>query len=283
MHPHSIVARHDFDHLKPGDYLVTVFPTTYFVKYPDIFALMHETKPVASFPTEWCTHENWVEERTYWEFRRYQDEPESCNSQVYSVKALRQTEATRSLKVATLDADSSLSPDLQPFWVFTLRNPRVPINNFVGSFNRGPVFEDLWSSAETPGPHWIEMSFATPATIGSATIVPVNYLAPPLYAKVGRPQSVQIYGSSSRRGPLHLLWSGDGLRDDAIVSANFAPLTLAKVRFVLTQPKPDDWDRAIITSQRLPATLNSAIEYIHFPGYSVTLDPRLVPRKSHRD
>ena len=100
LHPQSIISREDFNALGARDYIVTVFPTFFFVKYPDIFALLHDTRPIASFPTEWCTIENWIEQRTYWDFRRYHKEPESCNAQVYSVADIRRMATGKPLEVA---------------------------------------------------------------------------------------------------------------------------------------------------------------------------------------
>jgi hypothetical protein len=273
LHPQAIVSRHDFMKLRPGDYIVTDFPTLYFAKYPDLFALFHDTKPVASFPTEWCTNENWVEERTYWAFRRYQDEPESCNAQVYSVRDILNAERGRPLDVASVRADSTLANQQNPWQVFAVRNPETPIDYTIPCCAQFPFMGDLWLSAEKKGPHWFEVTFRKPASIGTITVVPPNYFAPPDFASVARPQSTKILASETPTGPMRQIWSSDNLRDDAIYTATFPKTVISTLRLEIVQPEREPLDWTIALDQRLPASFSAGIEYLRFPGYSVNLPP----------
>jgi hypothetical protein len=272
VHPDAIIARSDLAGLGDDDVIVTDFPTLYFAKFPDLLALFHDARPVASYPTEWCSVENWVEERTYWQFRRYHDEPESCHAQVYRVRDLRRAAQGTPLPVASLAASSTLSPDNQPALVFTERHPPVPIDYRLPCCNRFPFMRDIWSSLPVPGPHWLEVSFAHPATIGRATIVLPNYFAPPGFTQVARPLQIRVLGAASADGPLRLLWASSGdVRDSEVVTAAFAPASLARVRFELVQPPSLSEDAAIALHQRLPASPGAGIAAIRFPGYVVQL------------
>ncbi|HEV3153086.1 MAG TPA: hypothetical protein VGZ02_04725 [Candidatus Baltobacteraceae bacterium] len=266
LDPRSLISRADLQRLKPGDVIVTDFPTLFFVKYPDLFALFHDTAPIASFPTEWCTIENWVEERTYWNFRRYQDEPESCNARVYSVAALRQSASGKPLAVAAVRSDSTMGPAFGTSWVLARRSPAVPMD-MSKCCNAVPAVNDLWASAGNTRKHWLEIDFSRPVKLHAVTIVPANYFSPPGWDTVGRPQTVALYGIGSRRKST-VLWRSGDLRDRAIFTATFKPARLSGIRLDIEQPPPDDQRHAIMFDQRLSPSPVSGIEYIRFEGYS---------------
>jgi hypothetical protein len=267
LYPLSIISRQDFDRLKPGDVIVTDFPTLFFVKYPDLFALLHDAGPIASFPTEWCTRENWVEERTYWNYRRYQDEPESCNAQVYRVSTIRKEEAGKPLRVLSVRADSEMSPQYPPSRVFAIRSPAVPMD-MTDCCNAVPAARDLWASDGNTRKHWLQITFAHPTRLHAVTVVPTNYFSPPGWNTVARPQFVAIYGTESRNRVVKLWQSGD-LRNAAIFTANFEPTIVKSIRIAIQQPPVDDQRHAIMFYQRLSPSPVAAIEYIAFPGYVV--------------
>lgn len=267
LHPLSIVSREDFDLLKPGDVIVTDFPTTFFAKFPDIFALMHDTGPVASYPTEWCTIENWVEERTYWNFRRYQDEPESCNAQVYSVAALRKAALGSPLQVRSVTADSVFAAKYRPSWIFVPRNPATPVDRSQ-CCNRFPFLDQMWASDGTARRHWLQVQFSQPYRLSTVTIVPPNYFSPPAWDTVGRPDVVTVYGQDPS-GHMSLLWRSANVRDLAIITANFNATMLSGVRIQLDQPPVEDQRHAIIFHQRLGPSPVGGLEYVRFPGYTV--------------
>jgi hypothetical protein len=269
LYPQSIISRSDFDRLKPGDVIVTAFPKLYFAKYPDIFAIMHDAQPVASFPTEWCTSENWVEERTYWFFRRFQDEPNNCNAQVFRVSDIAAAQKGQPLEIHSLRADSSLSSDNGPEKVFARPDPVVPIS--LIQTMTGVIGSVGWSSDPSSGPHWLEMTFAKAALLKAITVVPTDYFAAPQFRSIGRPDAVRIYGSAVGERDLRLLWSGQGLRDSAIIAARFPATRVATLRITLTQPPAEPLNYSIAVSQRLPASPVAGIEYVHFPGYFVVV------------
>lgn len=267
LHPLSIISRQDFNALKPGDMIVTDFPTLFFAKYPDIFALLHDTHPIASYPTEWCTRENWVEERTYWNFRRYQDEPESCNAQVYSVAAIRKAQVGKVLRIASVRADSTMAPKFAPSRVFALRSPAVPMY-MTDCCNAVPAARDLWASDGSTRNHWIDIRFARAAQLSTVTVVSPNYFSPPAWDTVARPQFVSIYGDQLGHHSV-LLWRSGDLRDSAIYTATFRHALVSGIRLVIQQPPVDDQRHAIIFYQRLSPSPIAGITYVRFPGYSV--------------
>jgi hypothetical protein len=255
--PKAIVSRRDFNKLSAHDYIVTDFPIFYHVKYPDIFALMHDTGPLASFPTLWCSQETWAELRSYFWFRKWFTEPDNCGAQVYSVAAIRKNERGRVLKISSVSADSVLSKRQGPERAFALRNPKLPLDdNYYGRED----FADLWASKPTAGPHWLQVRFAQPATLSEVTIVPPDWMSPPtyLYTTSGRVASMQIYGSPSEAGRMRLLWSAGKLKYRAIFTARFSPVRVRTLRFVLQQADA-------------PQNRIAAITFIRFPGYVTRL------------
>jgi hypothetical protein len=258
--PKAITSRRDFDRLSVRDYIVTDYPIFYHVKYPDIFALMHDTGPIASFPTLWCTQETWAELRSYFWFRKWFTEPDNCDAQVYSVAAIRKNERGAVLPIASVTADSQLSRRQGPARVFAIRNPRLPLDdNYFG----GEDFADLWASRPGAGPHWLQVRFERPTTIARITVVPPDWMSPPsyLYTTSGRVERMRIFGGLSRRAPMRLLWSGRNLKDHVIFTARFTPARVRTLRFVVEQADK-------------PKNQVAAIEYIRFPGYIVTLKER---------
>jgi hypothetical protein len=269
LYPFAIISRQDLEMLKPSDVVVTDFPTIFFGKYPDIFALLHDAGTAASYPTEWCTVENWVEQRTYWDFRRYQDEPESCNAQVYRVSDIRRAARGEPLRVASLKADSTLADWFSPSWVFVPREPQIPADRAY-CCNQLSVFNETWASGAKTRDHWFEVSFKGRYKIGAVTVVPANYFAPG-FDNVARPRAVTIYGLD-RQGGKQFLWRSDHVRDLAIFTATFRPSVVSGIRLEMEQPPTQDQGHAIAFEQRLSPSPVTGIEFLRFPGYSVMYD-----------
>jgi len=248
--PHAIITRAQFDALRPSDYLITDYPIFNHIKYPDLFALLHDVKPVASFPTLWCTQENWVEVGPYFDYRPWQDEPMNCEAQVYKVADIWAAEKGPILKIAKVTADSTASAYQSPSRVFAVRNPTYPVNDdyLTGLHD---LFEDLWKSEPTPFPHWLQVRFVHLVTIGAVTIVP------PDWEYVGRIREMEIWGSSGPLNQWHLLWSRKDLLDKSIFTARFRPTRVDYLRFVIERQGRHQDNSA------------AAIVYMTFPGYRV--------------
>ncbi len=262
VHPHALLSRADFDRLGAGDVLVTDYPIFYHVKYPDIFALLHDVKPAASYPTEWCTQETWAELRSYFAFRKWWMEPENCDAQVYLMSDVKRYLARRKpLRVAAVTADSAFAPRYDPSRVLALRNPALPLDdNYFGR----EMFDDLWASREFGSEsHWVQLTFAEPAPIGAVTIVPPDFMAPPNFDHNGRVRTMRILGAASAFGPWQQLWAESGLENDAIFTATFPTHVLSRMRFV-------------IDAQGTYADIG-ALEYIDFPGYATQAGPQTPP------
>lgn len=248
--PKAIISRAQFDALKPSDLLVTDYPIFFHVKYPDIFALLHDVRPVASFPTLWCTQENWVEVGPYFDYRRWQDEPMNCNASVYRMADVLAAERGPVLKIASVTADSVASRAQAPSRVFAIRNPSYPVNDdyLTGLHDQ---FQDLWKSAATSFPHWLEVRFAKPTRIGLVTIVP------PDWEYVGRIRRMKVYGSANAAAPWTLLWSQKHLMDKSIFTVRFHPKRLEYLRFDIQR------------QGRHRENNSAALVYLRFPGYRV--------------
>jgi len=259
--PRAILSRAGFDRLKDDDVIVTDYPIFFHVKYPDLLALMYDAKPVAAYPTEWCTQEVWAELRTYFGLRKWYAEPMNCQAQVYRVSDLRRAAAGVALPVAAITADSMQSRDNNPRRALELRNPGFPYNDnkLLAPQNRS----HLWVSDTSPHAHWLQIDFAKAAEIGEVTIVPPDYRVPPDVYWTGRRRisSLEVQVSASDRGPLRSVWSASGLSDILVFSANFPRQPVKRIRFVIVQ---DD------SSPNHAA----ALSYVRFPGYVVRLPPK---------
>lgn len=252
-HPKALVSRADFDRLSASDYIVTDYPIFFHVKYPDLFALMHDTKPLASFPTLWCTQENYAELRAFFAFRRWDEEPENCESQVFSVAQLRAEAAKAPLEVTSIRADSTLSASHAAERALAIRNPQTGLDD--NYFGRG-MFDDLWASKASSGTHWIEVTFARPEVLGAVTIVPADFKGPPDYKNVGRIASLTLLANDRPGAALKPVWSGRDLENDAIFTATFAARRIATLRFEIATGAGNGV---------------ACLEYIRFPGHTVHL------------
>jgi hypothetical protein len=251
--PEAIISREQFERMSPSDYLVSYFPVSFHFKYPDLFALLFDTPPVASYRTLWCTREMWAQVPSFYGGRRWMDEPPNCEAQVYRVSDIRRASRGPRLTITSVEADSEAIPYLNARRVFALREPSL---GWSGSDLWQPYW-DLWTSLATPGPHWLKVRFASPAVIGKVTIVPPEFRVPPDFLWHGRVRfgNMQVYGTSPG-GRERLLWQQHDLQNNVIFDATFPATTLTGVRFVLWQdPGPN------------PAV---GIKYIRFPGFEQT-------------
>jgi hypothetical protein len=251
--PGTVIDRDEFDRLAPADVIVTYFPESFTFKYPDLFALMHDTVPAGSFPTLWCTREMWSQVPSFYGGRRWADEPDVCQSRVYRVADLRRAAGGPPLRIVSVHADSTALPYLGPRRALALRTPS---NNWFGAELWNPYW-DLWVSKATPGTHWLSMRFAEPARIGTITLVPPDFRVPPDFLWHGRKRvdEVRIVGVLPG-GATRTLWTGTHLQDDAVIDARFTPTLLAGVRFELRQsPGPNP---------------SVGLKYVRFPGFTQT-------------
>jgi hypothetical protein len=251
--PFAITSREQFNEMSSADYLVTYFPLSFHFKYPDLFALLYDVTPVASYPTLWCTREMWAQVPSFYGGRRWMDEPPNCEAQVFRVADIRKALQGPRLEIRSVDADSSALPYLDARRVFALREPS---SGWSGSDLWNPYW-DLWVSRATGGRHWLDVHFAKPASIGRVTIVPPDFRVPPDFLWHGRKrvENVQVYGSTTGE-PLRLLWSGSELQDKVIFDATFPAQELSSMRFVMSQGPGEN-----------PAV---GIKYIRFPGFEQT-------------
>jgi hypothetical protein len=248
--PKAITSRKQFESLSPDDYLVTYFPETFFFKYPDLFALLNDTSPIASYPSLWCTKEWWAQEPTFFGTRRWDDEPPLCEARVFHVADIRRAAGGPRLQVASVSADSSALPCLGPRRVFALREP----SGSWRSLELWRPYWDLWLSQATSGEHWLDVSLVNPERIGTITIVPPDFRVPPDFLWSGRKrvENMRIFGGRGA-GPLHLLWGASDLQNRVIFTATFPPENVSRLHFVMWQGAGPN-----------PAV---GLKYIRFPEY----------------
>jgi hypothetical protein len=257
--PRAVTSPAALEALDPNDYLVTTFPLNFYMRYPDLLALFHDTEPVAAFPTEWCTREAFVETAAYFNGRPWYREPELCQARVYRVAALLAAAGGRPLPVAEVNADSEASARQSPLRVLSERSTPAGGADIYGD----PRFAgDLWSSApvalDGPGdvqPHWLHIAFARPIALDRVTVVAPDYTYfDPLY-------ELEVYDDRGR-----LLWRGSGLAERQLIDVTFARTTVRGLRLVILRQGPS------------PFESRAAIAYVRIPGYVPELEFRAASR-----
>jgi hypothetical protein len=251
--PQTVTTRAKFDHLSNDDYLVTYFPETFHFKYPDLFALLESVKPVAQFPTTWCTKEMWAQVPSFYGNRVWADEPQNCQVRVYHVADIRRAQARPTLRVVSVSADSLADRSLGPRRVLAQRNPSA---SWYGT-ELWDVYWHLWVSSNAPGTHWLELRFAEPERISQVTIVPPDYRVPPDFLWRGRKRVSNIALEALQPdGKYRRVWTGSRLENQVIVNAAFPAVTTRAVRIVLWQSPFGPNDRV-------------GLKYVAFPEYKI--------------
>lgn len=250
--PQAVISRSQFDALTKRDYLVTYFPVTFHFKYPDLFALLESIKPVARYPTLWCTREMWAQAPTFYGTRNWADEPENCDALVYRVEDIKRAALRPKLIVASVRADSSAMPSMSPKRIFARRQPSY---GWYG-MELWRIYWDMWVSAAKPGEHWVDIRFSKPEKLSRVTVVPPDFRVPPDFLWRGRQRdsniAIETVGPNDRP---NVVWEGRHLEGKVIINARFQPVTTSSLRVVLSQsPGPN---------QRV------ALKYVDFPEYNV--------------
>jgi hypothetical protein len=250
--PQSVTTREKFEHLSAQDYLVTYFPESFHFKYPDLFALLESVQPVARYPTTWCTREMWAQVPSFFGNRIWSNEPQNCEARVYRVADIRRAESRPPLIVSAVRADSSAARSLGPQRVFAVRNPSAA---WYGT-ELWYIYWHLWVSANSPSRHWLEVQFAKPVPISKLTIVPPDFRMPPDFLWRGRERVSNIAIDARTPHGFSRVWEGSDLGSQAIVDADFAPVTTSAIRLELWQVPHGPNDRV-------------GLKYVGFPEYRI--------------
>jgi hypothetical protein len=251
--PQAVIDRKQFDAMSRGDYLVTYFPESFYFQYPDILALLEGIKPIASYPTLWCTREMWAEVPTFYGRRDWANEPAMCQARVYSVADIERAERRPVLRVKSVHADSSAMRSLDAKRIFAIRAPSLP---WYGT-ELWSIYWDLWVSSASPGKHWVDVRFAKPAWVSQVILVPPDFRVPQDFLWHGRKRvaniDIEAIGPDSRR---RTVWRGKHLEDQAIIKAAFPSTLMSSMRLVLWQPPGPN--------------MRVGLKYVAFPQYRVT-------------
>ena len=129
-------------------------------------------------------------------------------------------------------ADSVALPGLNASRVFALREPSML---WYGS-ELWDRYWDLWVSKLYPGEHYLSVRLVQPVKLSKITVVPAEFRIPPDFLWHGRKrvENMRIYGGL-KASDMHVLWTGEHLENQPIFTANFAPATVAQLRFVMWQ------------------------------------------------
>jgi hypothetical protein len=258
----AIIDRAAFDRIPRRDDLVTYFPVSFHFKYPDLFALLENVRPVARYPTIWCTKEMWAQVPTFYGGRRWIDEPANCEARVYRVAEIRRLESRPTLKITDVRADSEATRSMGVRRILAKRTPSLGWH----SFEMWNVYWDLWVSANTPGKHWVVIRFQTPERISRITLVPPEFRVPPDFIWQGRKRvsNIEIIAVTPS-GRSYSVWSGSRLENRVIIKARFRAIVASSIRLELWQSPRGPNERV-------------GLKYVYFPEYDQTttwnnLDP----------
>jgi hypothetical protein len=182
-------------------------------------------------------------------------EPINCEAQVYRVSDLQHEQNGKPLIISDVSADSIQSTQEGPLRAVQPHNPNFPVDENTAA---RAAFEDLWVSNSSDTPHWLQITFARPAVIGSVTIVPADFHVPPYNYWFGRQRDsdVEIDVTSTHNGPWHAVWRRSALQYLAVFSADFPTQRVAELRVVIRQDGSN-------------SNYAAGIENITFPGFSL--------------
>jgi hypothetical protein len=193
--------------LPPDGVVVTDFPVL--ANDPYMLGVLAATPPVAAFPTEWCTAEEYAELAVYFNFERFADQPERCEARVYAVSALQATMGSRPIEPVYASADSQIAPRYGP------RHAVDPV-------------APLWvSAASIVRPHFVELLFSQARPLGRVAVV-----APEPYFGGGRIDELTVSASSSAIDSLHPVWHASALGRRAVFVVPLAG-AIRRIRFTV--------------------------------------------------
>lgn len=242
-HTDDVVPLDHLSQAEPGTLLVTYYPCLYMWDHPEQVPYFHDVEPVATFPTLWKTDAIQAELMSYWlniDWRRY---PVMSDARVYRIDDLRAAMSGPTLAVKEVRADSVSAPAWEP----------------VNIFDRGaaPDTCSLWRSDETPMPHHVDIHFEVPTTAHDIRIVMPN-----VDDSSFRIRELTILGLDGDT-PGAVLWHGDDLDQNSVISATWPATELSGVRLRVDKGSIHPW----------LASRSAVIDEVVFPGYTLKSPP----------
>ena len=233
--------------------VLTYFPWRLLSEYPLWLAYGTDAQPLVSWPTLYATDTLYAEQRSFGHID-YRAEPMIADVRVFDAQTLAAPLAAPPLAIESVTADSTQSQ---------LDDPANVLNRTLGSDPSASGTKLGWASADAPGPHALEFTFATAVPLSRLQIVQTpepNVTQPTL--KIARIDRVHI-DVADDSGAYTTVWSGADLTHQTLLSAAWAPRPTRQLRIVV--------DGAVLPAERTNVV---TIERVVFPGFAVIPPPR---------
>jgi hypothetical protein len=221
----------------PEDWLVTYFPWQLLEgRSPSLLPAFEDVHPLFSAPTLYSTGAMRAEIQATWPDFDLTRQPELAEARVYRIGDLIQyLRPSGRIAIRSVTSDSMASPFWEPGNVFDR--------------DAAPDGFTAWISNEAPGPHYLDIEFVRPVTLGSMRIV-----LPPTDRSAGRIVSAEVQDATQHR----TLWRGENLDSYQVVAPSWKATALTGLRVVIKR------------FGRAGKAMNAArIEEITFPGFVI--------------
>jgi hypothetical protein len=233
----SLSTLDDLAKTPPGSWLITYAPWSFFTDRPFLRAYFESTQPLAAFPTLYSTGTLRAELKARGN-NDFRTDPLMAEARVFEISKLLEAMDGKPLEVESVTADSTWSAASEA------------VNVFDRDASPDQVLE--WISAPTPAPHFLEMRFVHPVSLGEIQIV-----LPPTDRSTARISRLEIR-IAAEQGDFNTVWSGAGLEKFPVIRARWKPQRFSRLR-------------CVIASQMDPSgpVPQATIDEIVFPGYRV--------------
>jgi hypothetical protein len=116
-----------------------------------------------------------------------------------------------------------------------------------------------WISADSPGPHSLEIVLETPETLSAVDVVQAYYYVP-------RVSTLEVQAAAEKSGAYETIWQGTELYQSPIVLARWKPRRIARLKIIAAEPRT------------LHHTSNTVrIDEVIFPGFFAAGPPLTRP------
>jgi hypothetical protein len=228
--------------IESGTWLISYFPWQYASSRPALRPALEETLPLAAKASFFATEVLWAEARGFGH-NDLRADPLLRDVRVLDAATLGAGLAGVPLAITAVVTDSEASP----------------IFEGVNVFDRGqsPDGNTFWASDDTPAPHWLEMQFAEPVSVGALDIVlPMRRQSPEGSHLFGSRIGALSIEAADSSGAYRTVWRGADLDRYTTIRPVWNPLPVTRLRVVVQRQTFPDGE-----------TAQAAIEEIVFPGY----------------
>jgi hypothetical protein len=229
-----------------GAVVVGYWPTGVLYDRPSQRVALETTPSLFSAPSLWSTGALNAEGRGFGH-NPFDGDPLLSTVQVWDAAALSATFTRgRVVRVTSVTADSEASPDDGPRAIF--------------DHDRGG--HHAWVSADTPGPHQLDVTFAEPIEVDRMMVVSIFGDLDNSNPSIERSNRIAEASVSlaDESGAYREVWSGKDLQRDATLDARWPAQKASRVRITIR--------KQVLTTG---PTKHVIVEEVAFPGYTMSL------------